>query len=194
MDRIKRSWQLAKASFEVLTKDKELLIFPILSSIAMMLVAVSFLVPTLVSSVLDGIFDSGLSIFGYVVIFLFYLVQSIVVTFFNTALVGAALIRLRGGDPTVKDGLQGNIFIKGSFYKTQDNNLIYGGHNGFNKFDPLKIKQDTFIPPVKISDFRILNTSVDYDFNSNKEIEISHKQRSYLKLRLINIELVKTSP
>jgi hypothetical protein len=106
MDRIKRSWQLAKASFEVLTKDKELLIFPILSSIAMMLVAVSFLVPTLVSSVLDGIFDSRLSVFGYVVIFLFYLVQSIVVTFFNTALVGAALIRLRGGDPTVKDGLQ----------------------------------------------------------------------------------------
>ena len=67
MERIKRSWALAKASFEVLSKDKELLIFPILSSIALILVSVSFLVPTLVSSVLDSVFDTGLSFFGYVV-------------------------------------------------------------------------------------------------------------------------------
>jgi hypothetical protein len=38
------------------------------------------------------------------VLFLFYLVQYTVVYYNNTALVGAALIRLRGGDPTIKDG------------------------------------------------------------------------------------------
>jgi hypothetical protein len=37
--------------------------------------------------------------------FLFYLVQYFVIFFFNAALVGAALIRLDGGDPTVSDGL-----------------------------------------------------------------------------------------
>ena len=36
-----------------------------------------------------------------VFLFLFYLVQYFMIFFFNTALVGAAMIRLRGGDPTV---------------------------------------------------------------------------------------------
>jgi hypothetical protein len=39
------------------------------------------------------------------VAFLFYVVQYAVIFFFNAALVGAALIRLDGGDPTVSDGL-----------------------------------------------------------------------------------------
>lgn len=38
--------------------------------------------------------------------FLFYLVQYMVIFYFNTALVGAAMIRLDGGDPTVGDGLR----------------------------------------------------------------------------------------
>ena len=104
MNRIKRSWALAKASFDVLMKDKELMIFPIISAIAMVIVSAVFFVPTILTNVLDSIFDTGIPFFGYVVLFLFYLVQYTVVYFFSTALVGAALIRLRGGDPTVKDG------------------------------------------------------------------------------------------
>ncbi len=42
----------------------------------------------------------------YVVGFLFYLCQYTIIFFCNTALVGAALIRLRGGDPTVADGFR----------------------------------------------------------------------------------------
>jgi hypothetical protein len=38
-------------------------------------------------------------------LFVFYLVQYFIVIFFNSALVGAALIYLRGGTPTVSDGL-----------------------------------------------------------------------------------------
>jgi hypothetical protein len=41
----------------------------------------------------------------YVLAFVFYLVQYSVIFFFNTALVGAAMIRLEGGDPSVRDGL-----------------------------------------------------------------------------------------
>jgi hypothetical protein len=36
---------------------------------------------------------------------LFYLAQYTVIFFFNSALVGAALIRLDGGTPTISDGL-----------------------------------------------------------------------------------------
>ena len=38
--------------------------------------------------------------------FVFYLVQYFIIFFFNSALVGAAMIRLDGGDPTVRDGLR----------------------------------------------------------------------------------------
>ena len=105
MNRIKRSWALAKASFDVLMKDKELMIFPIISAIAMVIVSAVFFVPSLLTNFLDTVFDTGIPVFGYVVLFVFYIVQYTVVYFFSTALVGAALIRLRGGDPTVKDGL-----------------------------------------------------------------------------------------
>lgn len=106
MSRIKRSWKLAQASLEVLKKDKELLIFPLISGIVMVFVTLTFLIPTLVGNLFDQIFDTGIPIFGYIVLFLFYLVQYFVVYFNSTALVGAAMIRLRGGDPTVKDGFQ----------------------------------------------------------------------------------------
>jgi hypothetical protein len=104
MERIKRSWTLVKASIDVLKLDKELLIFPLISSIVMIFVTLTFLIPTLVGNVLDGILNTGMPVFGYIVLFLFYLVQYTVVYYNSTALVGAALIRLRGGDPTVKDG------------------------------------------------------------------------------------------
>lgn len=106
MERIKRSWQLAKASLEVLKKDKELVIFPILSFIGVMIITLSFAIPTLLSRVMDTFTQTGIPFFAYVVLFLFYLVQYSVVFFCNTALVGAAMIRLRGGDPTVRDGLK----------------------------------------------------------------------------------------
>ncbi len=104
MERIKRSWTLVKASLEVLKLDKHLLIFPIISSVVMIFVTLTFLIPTLVGNFLDTVFDTGMPIFGYVVLFLFYLVQYTVVYYNSTALVGAAMIRLRGGTPTVKDG------------------------------------------------------------------------------------------
>ena len=106
MNRIKRSWQLAQASLEVLKQDKELLIFPIISAVVMVFVTLTFLIPTLLGNVFDTILNTGFPVFGYVVLFLFYLVQYFVVYFNSTALVGAAMIRLRGGDPTLKDGFQ----------------------------------------------------------------------------------------
>ena len=57
MERIKRSWALTKASLEVLGKDKELMIFPILSSIALLMVTATFLFPMLVGSLLDNVVE-----------------------------------------------------------------------------------------------------------------------------------------
>jgi len=99
------SWALVKASAGVLKMDKELVVFPLMSGIATVLVIASFVVPFWVSGGWQIFAEEGGSYLGYVVAFLFYLVQYTVIFFFNAALVGAALIRLDGGDPTVGDGL-----------------------------------------------------------------------------------------
>ena len=107
-ERFSRSWNLIKASAAVLAKDKELLVFPLLSAIATLIVAAAFVLPALGLGALDGLGEdgAGLSIGVYVLAFLFYLVQYFVIFFFNSALVGAAMIRLDGGDPTLRDGLR----------------------------------------------------------------------------------------
>ena len=105
--RFGRSVDLAKASFGVLRSDKELLIFPLVSFIVLVLVSISFFVPFCALGGVSIPNDGGsLPIVAYVVLFLFYLVSYTVTFFFNTALVGAALIRLDGGDPTLGDGFR----------------------------------------------------------------------------------------
>lgn len=97
-----RSWELVKASAGVLRSDKELLVFPVISGIAALIVLATFAIPV----VSLKLFEGGTGPLGYVIGFLFYLCQYFVIFFFNSALVGAAMIRLNGGDPTVADGLR----------------------------------------------------------------------------------------
>ena len=101
MSTFSRSWNLVKAAWGVLRDDKELIIFPIVSAIAAILVTIAFAVPEFL------LYSAGGNeVLGYVLLFLFYLVQYTVIIFANSALVGAALIRLRGGNPTLCDGFQ----------------------------------------------------------------------------------------
>lgn len=125
MERFRRSWQLAQAALKVLAADKELLWFPVLSAILSTVVVgifgglvltVGIVIPGTGEVMSQGSGD-GFSWIGIVMMFLFYLVTGFVVTFFTAALVGAALIRLRGGDPTFGDGMRiatahiGPIFV-----------------------------------------------------------------------------------
>jgi hypothetical protein len=113
MSRLSNSWNMMKASATVLRLDPELLIFPLLSGIATVLVTATFIVPF---ALIGGGFgalenlDGNVGFLGYTVGFLYYLVLYSLVFFFNTALVGATMIRLEGGDPTIADGL--NIAFK----------------------------------------------------------------------------------
>jgi hypothetical protein len=104
--KIKNSWNLIKASAAVLRADKELVVFPILSSIALLIVTASFAVPMFMAGLFDQMLTGNSQILYYIVLFLFYVVQYTVIIFANSALIGAALIRLRGGDPTVGDGFR----------------------------------------------------------------------------------------
>jgi hypothetical protein len=104
--KLSNSLALVKASANVLRLDKELMVFPLLSGISTVLVAATFIAPIAVTGGWQIFAEDGqASYLAMSVFFLFYVVQYAVIFFFNSALVGAALIRLDGGDPTVSDGL-----------------------------------------------------------------------------------------
>lgn len=107
-ERFSRSWSLIKASASVLSKDKELLVFPAVSSVAALIVLGSFLTPLLmlVADNPEALQRDNISPAWAAWAFAFYLSQYFVIFFFNTALVGAASMRLEGHDPTVADGLR----------------------------------------------------------------------------------------
>ena len=102
MHRISNTWKLAKASGRVLKADKELVLLPIISSIASLIVAASFLVPLFIS----GDPENPSTTF-YIVAFIVYFVTAYITIFFNAALVHAANERLNGGDPTVGSAIRG---------------------------------------------------------------------------------------
>lgn len=105
MDRIRRSWALAKASYGVLRADRELVVFPLISFVGLLVVLVLFAVPLATVGIAD--LETGeLSPAGIALGFGLYVVAYAVTFFFNTALVGAAMVRLNGGDPTLRDGLR----------------------------------------------------------------------------------------
>jgi Family of unknown function (DUF6159) len=101
-EKFSRSWGLVKASASVLRADKELMLFPILSSLATLLVLATFALPIFALK----LFADGFNVFGAVIGFAFYFCQYSVIVFFNSALVAAATIRLEGGDPTFSDGIR----------------------------------------------------------------------------------------
>ncbi len=107
MGKFARSWEMIQASAAVLRSDRELLVFPLVSAIATILVALTFFLPLFGTGILDQV-HRGQPLPGpmYIWLFLFYVVQYTVIFFFNTALVGAAMIRLDGGDPTLADGFR----------------------------------------------------------------------------------------
>lgn len=100
-DKLSRSWDLVKASAAVLRSDKELMLFPMLSGLATLAVLATFVLPLFALRV----FEHGIGFAGLLLAFVFYFCQYTVIVFFNCALVGAAMIRLDGGDPTLSDGL-----------------------------------------------------------------------------------------
>ena len=58
------------------------------------------------------------------------------------------------------DGLQGNEFNAGAYYKNSDGEMFFGGINGFNCFNPRDIKDNPYIPPVMITGLQVLNEEV----------------------------------
>lgn len=109
MGRLSNSWTVFKESVGVLKKDKELLVLPVLSGIASLIVVASFVFPAYTSGLIDRVNagDQNAEYTGYALMLLAYLVLSFVTIYFQSALIFGANERLGGGDPTIGSALRG---------------------------------------------------------------------------------------
>lgn len=108
-ERMGRGWELVKQSFRVLQLDKELLLFPLISGVACLLVLASFAIPLWNTPYADVLREEGQvpnDPLAYVILFAFYFVNYLVIIYFNSALVACAIIRFKGGNPGLMDGIR----------------------------------------------------------------------------------------
>ncbi len=85
---------------------------------------------------------------------------------------------------SISDGLQGNQFNIHSHYCTRQNELLFGGTNGFNLFHPDSLKTNKKIPSIVFTNFQIFNEPVligddkplKKHINVAQVIELSYKQ------------------
>ncbi|MBM3436703.1 MAG: hypothetical protein FJY07_10865, partial [Bacteroidetes bacterium] len=59
-----------------------------------------------------------------------------------------------------RDGLQGNEFSQGAYFRADDGTIFFGGTKGLNYFQPDSLQQSCFDPPVKITGLKIFNREV----------------------------------
>ena len=105
--RFSRSLALARASWSVVRADKELMILPVLSVLALLVLVGSFALPlAAIGAFSPEAMGPEPGPGAWIIGFAFYVVAYFIGIFFNTALVGAAMIRMDGGNPTVGDGLR----------------------------------------------------------------------------------------
>lgn len=91
----------------------------------------------------------------------------------------------------VSDGLQSNQFYWTASCAGKDGSLYFGGMNGLNYFLPDSIKDNTYVPNVVITDFKVFNTSVNIGkwkgkrillekvVNETSEINLSYKENVF---------------
>jgi hypothetical protein len=106
MNRVRPTWDLFAQSFDILSREESVLVFPILSTASAVLLATTFFVSMGQAGTFDAIaFHRG----GWAVplyLFTWYYLNTLAIVFFNCALVACACLRLAGGNPTAADGLR----------------------------------------------------------------------------------------
>lgn len=107
LDRFARSWTLVRQCLALIAGDRRLLVFPLLSGVAMLVVLGTFVVPVL--AFMPGFSRHGaihaMPPVAWLGLVAFYWLQFSILIFFETALIAVALKRFDGQAATLGDGL-----------------------------------------------------------------------------------------
>jgi len=105
MNRIARSWRLMIQSYGILKQDRELMLLPLLSVLAIGAVLLTFVAGMFGLGILGGDeLDTENRMLG-VAGFFYYVITYTIGIFFQAAVIAGATERLRGGDPTVRSSI-----------------------------------------------------------------------------------------
>jgi hypothetical protein len=106
---IGRGWEMSKLSMGVVKKDPELMVYMILAGLMSLACLVGMSIPQFLEMEWavnpDGSFTSSYLMFSFVS----YMLLSIVVVFWNCAIIANANIRLTGGNPSFADGISAAV-------------------------------------------------------------------------------------
>ncbi|MBS1669569.1 MAG: hypothetical protein JST58_19525 [Bacteroidetes bacterium] len=106
-DRLSNGWKISLNCFSLLKENKQLIIFPILSGLSMILIMGSLIVGILAAAGWDtGNLSETSNTANYLVLFAFYVVNYFIVVFFNMALIHCTHLYFMGEEPTVRKGIQ----------------------------------------------------------------------------------------
>jgi len=116
-ERLSNGWKISMNSFKVLKENKQLIIFPVLSGISLMLILGSFVTIILASAGwdVDQVQEPGQTT-NFIFVFLYYLVNYFVVVFFNTALVHCTRLYFHGEEVSIEKGLKFSLSRIGSIF------------------------------------------------------------------------------
>jgi hypothetical protein len=116
-DRLSNGWKIARNSFKVLQANKQLIIFPFLSGISLVLVIASFFTGILANAGWDFDRMEEMSTFSiYFTMFLFYIANYFIIVFFNMALVHCTRLYFHGEEVTVGKGLRFSLSRIGAIF------------------------------------------------------------------------------
>ena len=102
-------WKMSKLSMSVVKKDPELMVYMFISGFLSLIAMIGMSVPQYLGQTW-AVDAEGLMTPMYMgFVFLGYMIISIVVTFWNSAIVANSHIRLTGGDPKFMDGVSAAI-------------------------------------------------------------------------------------
>jgi hypothetical protein len=117
--RLSNGWNISLNSFAVLKENRQLILFPILSGISMILVIGSFITIYLASAGwdLEAVrYQQQGTVANYFFLFLYYVVNYFVIVFFNTALVHCTHLYFMGEKPTIRQGLMFSVSRIGAIF------------------------------------------------------------------------------
>lgn len=81
----------------------------------------------------------------------------------------------------ITDGLQGNEFNQGAYFKSSSGELYFGGVNGVTVFDPSKIRSNTYVPPVLLTSVKLFGKELQMDTAATymRTLQLSYDQNFF---------------